>query len=95
MTIEEIRHLAGLARIDVTDTEAATFAADFDEILPYVAQVQAAAANVATEPPHAHSNVLREDIETHAPGAYTEALLSAAPERSGAYVAVKKILKSE
>lgn len=37
-------------------------------------------------------NVMREDGEPHESGLYTEKLLSAAPQREGQYIKVKKIL---
>jgi aspartyl-tRNA(Asn)/glutamyl-tRNA(Gln) amidotransferase subunit C len=90
----DIEHLAELARIAITDEEAAALAAEFDAILGYVVQVQEVSASVSALPAApAHRNVFREDVVTEEAGAYTEALLSAAPNRNGAYIEVKKILE--
>ena len=96
MTTEEVQHLATLSRIAITDDEAAALAGDFDEILHYVDTVRAVSAETDAEPvAGAVSNVLRDDVGTHDAGAYTEALLDAAPVRDGRYVHVKKILNSD
>lgn len=93
MEVADIQHLAGLARIALTEKEAGELAAEFDAILDYVAQVTEVSANAAVLPMvGVHANVLREDTETHVPGAYTAALLAAAPQQEGAYVRVQKIL---
>ena len=95
MEIKDIQHLAELARIAVTDEEAAALASEFDSILEYVAQVAEISAGAGASVPvvGAVANVFREDVETNEPGAYTEALLAAAPKRHGAYIEVKKILE--
>lgn len=93
MKTEEIQHLATLARIRLTDTEADALAHEFDAILGYVAQVTEISADVSSEKEvGVHAQVMRADEPSHEPGAYTEVLLNAAPERAGAYVQVKKIL---
>ncbi len=89
----DIEHLASLARIALREHEAEEFAIDFNTILSYVAQVTAISATGTGVPTlGVHANVLRDDTETHQPGAYTDVLLAAAPERLGAYIHVKKIL---
>ncbi len=93
MTVEEIRHLATLARIAVTDEEALHLAEEFESILGYVAQVTDVAAETGSAPQTGVlKNVMRKDVVTNEPGMYTEALLAAAPIREGQYVRVKKIL---
>lgn len=92
MEIHDVQHLAGLARISLADEEASEFAAKFDAILSYVAQITEVSADAVTVPiVGVHANVFREDVETNEPGAYTETLISAAPKRNRAYIQVKKI----
>lgn len=97
MRTDEIQHLAGLARIAVTDEEALALATEFDAILGYVAQVTDVSGDATHSAPLAgvHRNVMRDDIETHVPGAYTTALLNAVPKREGEYVHVKKVFKDK
>ncbi len=93
MKKEEVQHLARLSRIALSDGEEAAYAKEFDAILGYVAQVADISGDTDLAPSAgALSNVLRADEPNHAPGAYTEALLAAAPDRDGAYVRVKKVL---
>lgn len=93
MKREDIEHLATLSRIALHEGEADTLTHDMNAILAYVSEVSSITGNAAQEKkvPELY-NVMREDIPTNEPGAYTEALLNAAPERVGRYVKVKKIL---
>lgn len=98
--IKDIEKLANLARINIAEEEKEKVRKDINSILEYVSQVSeaetlAASADVATsKTDHAAmvQNVLREDVNPHESGMYTEKLLAEAPEREGNYVKVKKIL---
>ncbi len=93
MKKDDITRLAGLARIELTDTEAESFALEITSILGYVSEIADITGTAAPEKKvGALYNVMREDGEPHAAGIYTEDLLKAAPERDGQYVKVKKIL---
>lgn len=92
MKADDVQHLAALSRIGITEDEAVAFATDFGAILGYVEQVTAISGEVG-ERTSPLRNVLREDVETHEPGAYTDALLAAAPVREGDYIHVKKVLE--
>jgi len=93
---ENVRKLAGLARIKLTPAEEASLAADMENILGYVKQIQEVSASQNSDTKKqghpAAKNVLRADGEPHKSGEYTEDLLAAAPARQGQYVKVKKIL---
>lgn len=96
MKKEDIEHLAKLARIEVTDGEAEKLAGDITNVLAYVSQIEAAVGTVPSEKQVGPLfNVMREDGEPHEAGMYTEDLLSAAPERDGQYVKVKKIIEGK
>jgi aspartyl-tRNA(Asn)/glutamyl-tRNA(Gln) amidotransferase subunit C len=93
MKTEDIQHLAGLSRIALSDKEVDALAGEFDAILGYIAQITEVSADVSAPPVvGVLANVMREDVETHEPGEYTEVLLNAAPTRNGGYIQVKKIL---
>jgi aspartyl-tRNA(Asn)/glutamyl-tRNA(Gln) amidotransferase subunit C len=95
MKKEDIERLATLARIELTETEAVSFAEDISSILGYVSEIKdITGGKDAEKVVGALYNVMREDGEPHAGGLYTEDLLDAAPEREGQYVKVKKILES-
>jgi aspartyl-tRNA(Asn)/glutamyl-tRNA(Gln) amidotransferase subunit C len=94
MKKEDIEQLATLARIELKEEEAVAFAEDITSILGYVSEITEITGNgEARKEVGAVYNVMREDTEPHEAGLYTEDLLKAAPERSGQYVKVKKILE--
>lgn len=93
MERDDIIRLAGLARIELTKEEEDSFAREIGSILSYVATIKEITGDAPPEkvagPVY---NVMREDSEPHEGGIYTEALLRAAPGRSGQYIEVKKII---
>lgn len=91
ITLNDIKNLANLARIEVTDEEAGKLTGEMDAILGYVGQIKDAVGDVRKEVPK-HHNVMREDIPTNETGEYTEKILNNAPAREGDYIKVKKIL---
>lgn len=92
MQLEEIKKLATLARINMTDEEMTEIAHDFDSILAYVGQVQEVAGKVNTEQKHILSNVMRSDTVTNTPGEYSEKIIAEMPETENGYLKVKKVL---
>jgi aspartyl-tRNA(Asn)/glutamyl-tRNA(Gln) amidotransferase subunit C len=93
MDATEIKRLAALARVAVTDAEAEGYAHDATEILGYVQQIQQAGVEPVGIAGDAFiTNVLREDAVTNAAGSKTESLLKAAPRTRAGQIEVKKIL---
>lgn len=93
--IKDVEHLAGLARIEISESEKDILRHDLEEILGYVSQVK----NAEGREPSAEErekgelyNVMREDVEPHQAWLYTEDILKQAPFREGDRIAVKKIL---
>ena len=91
ITIEEIKHLADLARIEITNDEAEKMTREVDSILGYAGQINEVSGGVESKVPELR-NVMRDDIPTNTPGEYTEALLRNTPSRDKNYLKVKKIL---
>ncbi len=91
VTKEEIKNLANLARIGISDEEAEQITKDVDSILGYVGEVQKVSAEETREIPKLR-NVMRDDIATNKSDKYKEKLLNNAPAREGDYLKVKKIL---
>ena len=103
--LKDVEHLAGLARIAVSDGEKELFRNDLEEILAYVSQIKEVTEGeqlttdtasrtfdgMQVEIGELH-NVMREDGEPHDSGMFTEDLIAAAPSREGNHVFVKKIL---
>lgn len=100
MQLEDVKKLADLARIDISDDEMKGIAKDFDAILAYVGQVQEASKlkNVvdteSEKSPDSYSlkNVIRDDVITNKREEYTEKILADAPDTQDGFLKVKQIL---
>jgi len=91
ITRDEVKHLADLARIEMSEGELEQMTKEIDSILNYVGIIQNVSGDVQREIPNLR-NVMRDDVITHESGEYTEKLLANAPSREGSYLKVKKIL---
>ena len=105
MNKDTVNRLAKLARIDISEKEAENLANELGNILKYVSDLKVAITKKQETPKDkptgqarnksedlSNRNVMREDVESHESGVYTEDLLNAAPDREGEYIRVKKIL---
>lgn len=91
ITTDEIKKLAQLGRIQVTDVEVAEYAKDFEAILGYVDQVnQVSVADIETV--HLQVNVAREDANPNVSGQFVETMLADAPASQDGFYKVPKIL---
>jgi len=93
LAADQVRYVAALARLALTDEEVARFAAQLGDILAYVGQLQ----RLDTEqvPPTSHAipmtNVFRDDeITASLP---VEAALANAPQRKGSFFKVPRVLE--
>ncbi len=91
ITKDEIKKLADLARIEVSDEEAEGLTSQIDSILGYVGQIQNSTGDAKADVSKLR-NVMRDDVITNNSDEYTEKLLNNAPSREGRYLKVKKIL---
>ena len=92
-TVEEVKKLAALSRIKISDAELEKFAGEFDAILAYVGQLEEldVPANLAAEKPRLR-NVMRVDGEPQEPGALTQKLVAQFPASEGNALSVKQII---
>lgn len=94
LTADDVRKIATLARLDLSEEEIATFAVQMDEILGHFAALQ----GVDTEgvPATAHSvggaNVLRDDVPR--PGLTPEEVVSGAPSAQDNMFVVPQIVET-
>ncbi len=90
-----VRHIARLARLELSDEEVGRYTHQLAEILAYVQQLDA--VNTDGVEPTAHalavSNVLREDVPVAPLGA--EKVLANAPRSAAGYFALPKVLDQE
>lgn len=90
----DIRALAQLARLEVSDAELAKLEKEIPDILKFVETIQTVAASAPAREPSLR-NVMRADENPHEGGLYTEAILKAAPARVGNRIAVKQVIKRQ
>ena len=90
---DDIREVAALARLDLTDDEVRSMVTDLSRILEYVDQLSE--LDTAGVTPTAHAveltNVMRED--TPGSGLRAEEALANAPDRSGSFFRVPRVLQ--
>jgi len=88
---EEIKNLAGLARMKLSENEAEDFTKELDSILDYVSQIKDSTTEDIEVVPILR-NIMRDDVPKNADSEYTEDILNNAPAREGNFLKVKKIL---
>ncbi len=92
--IDELEHLATLARIKLTEEDKESLLKEFDSILNYVDQLKKIKASTEAEDRvGVVKNVMREDKVEVISKEDREGLLKEAPERVGDFIAVKKIIE--
>ena len=87
----DIRSLASLARVELSDEEVAKLETEITSILAFVETIQGVDISGASADTSLH-NVMRSDVDPHETGKYTKVLLDAAPERKGDRIAVKQVV---
>jgi aspartyl-tRNA(Asn)/glutamyl-tRNA(Gln) amidotransferase subunit C len=91
ITKDDIKHLADLSRMEISEAEMEKLTVEIDAILGYVGQIMNTTGDMSREVPKLR-NVMREDEPTNKTGEYTESILANAPAREKNYLKVKKIL---
>jgi aspartyl-tRNA(Asn)/glutamyl-tRNA(Gln) amidotransferase subunit C len=93
LTPEQVRHIARLARLGLTDADVEKFSHQLSEILDYFDRLKA--VNTDDVPPTAYPldlhNIMRDDQPL--PASETEDILANAPLREGDYFRVRAILE--
>jgi aspartyl-tRNA(Asn)/glutamyl-tRNA(Gln) amidotransferase subunit C len=87
----DVRALAALARVEITDAEITKLESEIPSILKFVETIQKADVSGAKSDTSLR-NVMRADENPHESGIYTEALLAAAPAREGNRIVVKQVI---
>lgn len=92
---QEVRHISHLARLKLTEAEAARFGAELSDILDYMAKL--AEVNTEDVEPTAHAlpvtNVFRDDVPGKPLGG--DRVLANAPDKAPPYFKVPKVLDQE
>ena len=92
ISADQVRHLAELARIDLSEAELTSLTTELGQIVESVAKVSEVATPEvpATSHPIPMTNVFRDDVVR--PSLTVEQALSGAPDREGDYFRVPPIL---
>ena len=92
ITEQQVRHVAKLARLKITDEQVKTFTPQLNAILTYIAQLEQ--LDTSNVEPLAHclpvSNVLRDD--TIKPSLSNADALANAPAKDGEFFTIPKVL---
>lgn len=89
----EVKKLAELARIDLTEMEEERLAHEMGAILDYVGQIKSVVGEAADKKTALEIyNILREDQNPTESGAHSKELIAEFPDKQGDYLKVKKIL---
>jgi aspartyl-tRNA(Asn)/glutamyl-tRNA(Gln) amidotransferase subunit C len=91
MTDADIKNLAHLARIEISDDEVQKFKSDIEPILAYVAQINDVQID-DVHPEHMTKNLMRSDIADSADNAEHDLVLENAPDAQDGFYKVPKIL---
>ena len=92
MDIQDVKHLAMLARLDIPEDEQEALLADLTSILGYIDQITKAPVELSDGVAGAHHNICRDDVVTNVSGANTATLLASAASTQDGFVKVRKIL---
>jgi aspartyl-tRNA(Asn)/glutamyl-tRNA(Gln) amidotransferase subunit C len=93
ITREQVEHVARLARLELTGEEKDLFTGQLDAILAYVDKLNELDTEGIVPTAHAvpMENAFREDVE--APSIGVENALANAPDRSGSFFRVPKVIE--
>ncbi len=92
MELKDIKHLATLSRLEVSDVEAEELLGDLKAILVYVDQVTNVKVSGSEIDIPEHRNIAREDIAYNIGGEFTVVIMQNVPDKQDGYVKVNKIL---
>ena len=96
MDSNEIKKLADLARIDMSEEEMKEIAKDFESILAYVGQVQEVSGEIIDNDKKSEDyfvrNITREDIAEDMNKERTDKILANAPDVQDRFIKVRKIM---
>lgn len=87
----DIKNLAQLARLEVTDEELAKLEKEIPDILKFVETIQSANVSAEAISPELR-NVMRADEHPHETGEYTKRILDAAPATKDDRIVVKQVV---
>lgn len=91
----DVRHLARLAQLDLSDAEVTKFSTQLTSILQYVDRVKGVEISDDVKRDFRKINVFREDDHAHEAGEDREAILAEMPQCEDNMLIVQKILSTD
>jgi len=95
LSAEEVKKIAHLARLELTDDEVKTYGEQLSSVLEYINQLKE--VDVADVEPTAQvsglTNVMRDDVAEPWPDDEIAAALAQAPQREGKFIKVKRVMQ--
>ena len=91
---EQVKHLAELAQLDLTDEEVEKFSNQLTGILQYVDKIKEVELSDDIKRDFKKLNTFREDENSHEAGEHRDAILDAMPKTQNNMLVVKKILNN-
>ena len=91
ITLAEMKNLAMLARIEMSDDELLAMAHEFDSILGYVDQINNVQIS-EIQNQEIQTNIARADRDPYPSQSYSETLIAGAPDSQDGFYKVPKIL---
>ncbi len=94
ITAEDVKKVAKLSRLDISEDDIEKYSAQLEEILEYIAQLESIDTSNIEPTTRAVEviNVFRDDIVETSDSDVREKLLNLAPKREGEFYQVPKIL---
>lgn len=87
----DVKALAALARLEVSEAELQTLKKQIPDILAFVRAIEEVSADVPKTDPE-HRNIMRADENPHESGIYTERLVKAMPKSRNNQLVVKQVI---
>ena len=95
ITVDDVKRLAALARLSISEDKLETFAKEFEGILSYVGKLESLSLSDVKEVLPPVRNVFREDKNPNEKEAYTETITAQFPAREGNALSVKQIISHD
>ena len=95
LSIEEVQHIAELARLDLSDEEISRYQGELSHIIEYIDQLKEVNTDGVelTTQVSGLINRFRDDVAVSTDAATRQRLLEAAPEREWEYFKVKAVFE--
>ncbi len=92
---EDVKKLAELARIEVSEEEQVSLAKDMESILGYVSELSSVPGISEEMVLEENRNRFREDDNADPAGLYTDKILKDAPRTENGYILVKQVINEK